>query len=89
MTQKHLLVENYVAQHGGSRPAALAALNAAMGSTYTLSRLGAWLNRKEPLPAHVRAVMLPLVAEWFASVWVPNNTRRAKKIAAVVVSLAA
>jgi hypothetical protein len=88
MTTKHLVVEHYIAQHG-SRPAALAALNAAMGSTYTLSRLGAWLNRKEPLPAHVRAVMLPPVAEWFASVWVPNDPRRAKTIAAVVVSLAA
>jgi hypothetical protein len=88
MTTKHLVVEHYIAQHG-SRPAALAALNAAMGSTYTLSRLGAWLNRKEPLPAHVRAVMLPPVADWFASVWAPNDPRRAKTIAAVVVSLAA
>lgn len=88
MTQKNMLVEHYVALHG-TRPAALAALNTEMSRTYTLSRLGAWLNNRERLPAHVRAVMLPPVADWFASVWVPNDPKRAKTIATVVVSLAA
>ncbi|MCA2998773.1 MAG: hypothetical protein ING75_09250 [Rhodocyclaceae bacterium] len=87
MTTKHLLVEHYIALHG-TRPAALTALNAEMGRTYTLSRLGAWLNNREHLPEHVRAVMLPPVADWFASVWVPGDRARAKRIAAVVVTLA-
>ena len=85
---KHMLVEHYIALHG-TRPAALAALNAEMNRTYTLSRLGAWLNNREHLPAHVRAVMLPPVADFFASVWVPHDPKRARTIAAVVVSLAA
>jgi hypothetical protein len=87
MTTKHILVDSYIALHG-TRPAALAALNAEMGRTYTLSRLGAWLNNKERLPAHVKAVMLPPVADWFASVWVPRDRARAKRIASVVVALA-
>ena len=38
--------------------AALRSLNSALGTSYTLSRLGTWRNDIRPIPAAVRHVML-------------------------------
>ena len=44
--------------NGLSKPMALESLNKSLNTTYSLSRLGEWLNGKRLMPDKVRAYML-------------------------------